>query len=151
MMDHQGSLVEPSQNTRASVLAPTLWQRVRPWVLPVLTLVLLVWAAIAPDLVFAATTTPTPPPIPPVSYGTTTTGGTTFDTTIQSGLQNAALIIRDVLGATALLVILVAAVMNHFVHDPRAKERAKELIGAAVVGLLLAAFAPAIVNFIISL
>jgi len=143
-MDHSESLVEQSQEPLASTL--TFWQRVRPWILPVLTLVLLVWAAIAPDLVFAA-----PAPIPNVSYGNGTTGGTTFDTNVQNGLYNAALIIRDVLGATALLVILVAAVMNHFVHDPRAKERAKELIGAAVVGLLLAAFAPSIVNFIISL
>lgn len=87
--------------------------------------------------------------IPPVGYGAGTGSG--FATTVTGSMENVATTIRDLLGGTALVVILVAAVMNHFVHDPRAKERAKELIGAAVVGLLLAAFAPAIVNFIISL
>jgi len=149
-MDHEESLVAQSPDPVVPTPAPTLWQRVRPWVLPVLTLMWLVWAALAPDFVFAAGTV-TGTDIPTVSYGASTTGGTAFDTNVQNGLESAATIIRDVLGATALLVILVAAVMNHFVHDPRAKERAKELIGAAVVGLLLAAFAPAIVNFIISL
>ena len=87
--------------------------------------------------------------IPPVNYGANADTG--FAGQVSGAAENVASTIRDLLGATALLVILVAAVMNHFVHDQRAKERAKELIGAAVVGLLVAAFAPQIVNFIASL
>lgn len=86
--------------------------------------------------------------IPQVKYGT---GNTTLGNTVTGAMENIAQTIRLVLGGTALVVILAAAVMNHFVNDQRAKERAKELIGAAVVGLLLAAFAPQIVNFIASL
>ena len=86
--------------------------------------------------------------IPPVGYGN---GNTALSGTVTTAMESLAQTIRLVLGGTALVVILVAAVMNHFVHDQRAKERAKELIAAAVVGLLLAAFAPQIVNFIASL
>lgn len=86
--------------------------------------------------------------IPPVKYGT---GSTALSGTVTTAMESLAQTIRLVLGGTALVVILVAAVLNHFVHDQRAKERAKELIAAAVVGLLLAAFAPQIVNFIASL
>lgn len=86
--------------------------------------------------------------IPQVQYGN---GNTALGNTINSAMENIAATIRYVLGATALVVILAAAVMNHFVQDPRAKERAKELVAAAVVGLLLAAFAPQIVNFIAGL
>lgn len=86
--------------------------------------------------------------IPPVTYGN---GNTAVGNTINSSLEQIAATIRYVLGATALVVFLVAAVTNHFVHDERAKMRAKELVSAAVVGLLVAAFAPQIVNFIGSL
>lgn len=86
--------------------------------------------------------------IPTVNYGT---GDSAAANTVTTAMENVASTIRMVLGGTALVVILAAAVMNHFVHDARAKERAKELIGAAVVGLLLAAFAPQIVNFIAGL
>ncbi|WP_020375097.1 pilin [Sulfobacillus thermosulfidooxidans] len=86
--------------------------------------------------------------IPPVQYGQGSTG---IAQPVTTAMENVAETIRLILGGTALVVILVAAVMNHFVQDPRAKERAKELVGAAVVGLLLAAFAPQIVNFIAGL
>ena len=87
--------------------------------------------------------------IPPVNYGAG--ADTKFSGQVSGAAENVASTIRDILGATALIAFVVAALMNHFVHDQRAKERAKELIGAAVVGLLVAAFAPQIVNFIASL
>ena len=85
---------------------------------------------------------------PTVNYGTS---NTQLSSTVTTTLESVATTIRDVLGATALVVILVAALTNHFVHDQRSKDRAKEMIVAAIVGLLLAAFAPAIVNWIASL
>ena len=88
---------------------------------------------------------------PSVSYGNAGAQGGALASKVTTAMQGVAEMIRLILGGTALVVILVAAVMNHFVHDQQAKMRAKELIGAAVVGLLLAAFAPAIVNFIAGL
>lgn len=82
--------------------------------------------------------------IPQVNFGN---ANTQLGNKINTGLETIAATLRDILGATALVVIIAAAVMNHYVINPRAKEVAKELIGAAVVGLLLAAFAPDIVNF----
>ena len=114
-----------------------LWQSLTIW--------LSVWfAVLLPSSVFAATGGG----IPAVNYGS---GNSSLSQPVTTAMENIAATIRLVLGGTALVVILAAAIMNHFVHDPRAKERAKELIGAAVVGLLLAAFAPAIVNFIAGL
>lgn len=101
------------------------------------------YAAVLPNHLYLAAGN-----IPQVNYGT---GNTALSGSVTTAMENLAQTIRLVLGGTALVVILVAAVMNHFVHDQRAKERAKELIAAAVVGLLLAAFAPQIVNFIASL
>lgn len=83
----------------------------------------------------------------PVSYGTPNGAAGTVIT----ALEGIAGTIRDVLGATALVAFLVAAIVNHMVHDDRAKDRAKEIMASAVVGLLVAAFAPAIVNWIASL
>lgn len=91
--------------------------------------------------VFAASSIPT------VQYGT----GNAVATTVNTALENIAATIRDVLGGTALVAILVAAIVNHFVHDARAKDRAKEIIASAIVGLLIAAFAPQIVNWFASL
>lgn len=127
------------------------WAGMRLWApLGMLTAVLMaIWApvgayaAVLPHHLYLAAGG-----IPPVQYGT---GNTALTTPVVGAMQNIAQTIRLVLGGTALVVILAAAVMNHFVHDQQAKQRAKELIGAAVVGLLLAAFAPAIVNFIASL
>jgi hypothetical protein len=86
--------------------------------------------------------------IPPVSY---TTGNSALTQNVTTGLENIATTIRDILGAAALVAILVAALTNQMVHDARAKDRAKEFGVAAVVGLLLAAFAPAIVNWFANL
>ena len=85
--------------------------------------------------------------IPPVQYGAPNGAATVINT----ALEGVAGTIRDILGVTALLAIVAAALVNHFVHDPRSKERAKEMVAAAVVGLLLAVFAPEIVNWIAAL
>lgn len=85
--------------------------------------------------------------IPPVQYGTANAAAGNVTT----ALTGIAATIRDVLGATALVALVVAALVNHFVHDQRAKDRAKEIVAAAVGGLLIAAFAPAIVNWFGSL
>ncbi|MCY0885794.1 MAG: pilin [Firmicutes bacterium] len=104
----------------------------------------LAFAAAAPHHVLLASGSG----VNPVNYST---ANTALGDKVTNAMESIASTIRYLLGGTALVVILAAAIMNHFVHDPRAKERAKELIGAAVVGLLLAAFAPAIVNFIANL
>jgi hypothetical protein len=83
----------------------------------------------------------------PVQYGTP---GAAANVAV-GALENVAATIRDVLGATALVAFLVAALTNHFVHDQHAKERAKEIMAAAIVGLLIAVFAPSVVNWIGSL
>ena len=111
------------------------------WLMPLALMIGTLLSVLVPTSVFAAG-------IPAVNYGN---GNTALSTPVVTAMESVAATIRLVLGGTALVVILAAAIMNHFVHDPRAKERAKELIGAAVVGLLLAAFAPQIVNFIASL
>ena len=67
---------------------------------------------------------------------------------VVTAMESVAGTIRYILGATALVAFLVAAIVNHMVHDLRAKERAKEIMASAVVGLLIAAFAPAVVNWI---
>lgn len=85
--------------------------------------------------------------IPAVQYGAPNGAATVIDT----ALEGVAGTIRDILGVTALLAIVAAALVNHFVHDPRSKERAKEMVAAAIVGLLLAVFAPEIVNWIAAL
>ncbi|MDA8218775.1 MAG: hypothetical protein M0Z94_14300 [Dehalococcoidales bacterium] len=82
-----------------------------------------------------------------VGYGT----GGALGTKINDELENVAATVRDILGGTALLALVVAALVNHFIHDPRSKDRAKEIVVAAIVGLLIAAFAPQIVNWIASL
>ncbi len=112
------------------------------WLMPLALMIGTLLSVLVPTSVFAAAG------IPAVNYGN---GNTALSTPVVTAMESVAATIRLVLGGTALVVILAAAIMNHFVHDPRAKERAKELIGAAVVGLLLAAFAPQIVNFIASL
>lgn len=85
--------------------------------------------------------------IPKVGYGTAGSLGTK----INGEIENVAATVRDILGGTALLALVVAALVNHFIHDPRSKDRAKEIVVAAIVGLLIAAFAPEIINWIISL
>lgn len=133
-------------NTGAAVVEtperPRWW---KVWMGPLMVLVTLVLSLFAHTPAFASSGGG----IPPVQYGTGTGAG--LATKVTSATENMAETIRLMLGGTALVVILVAAIMNHFVHDERAKMRAKELISAAVVGLLLAAFAPSIVNFITSL
>jgi hypothetical protein len=79
-----------------------------------------------------------------VQYGSSNSG---VANTISTSMEGLAATIRDILGATALVALVAAALVNHFVHDQRAKDRAKEIAGAAVVGLLIAGFAPAIVNW----
>lgn len=132
--------------------ARACWARVSPWVAPGALLAGLVVSLFTPDAAFAATLPHghlmASSGIPPVKYGN---GNTALGNAVNSGLENIAATIRYILGATALVVFLAAAVMNHFVHDGRAKDRAKELVGAGVLGLLIAAFAPQIVNFIANL
>lgn len=84
-----------------------------------------------------------------VSYqgGFPSVGSSNLTNGINGALTTIAVDIRNIGGVTALLAIVVAAIMNHFVHDQQAKDKSKELIKAAIVGLLLFAFAPAIVNF----
>lgn len=130
--------------------------RIRRWIqaawLPIVMVASLALSLVVPQAVFAAQFQghflAAGNNIPTVQYGT---GNTTVSNQVVPAMENIARTIQLLLGGTALVVILVAAIMNHFVHDPQAKQRAKELIGAAVVGLLLAAFAPAIVNFLASL
>jgi hypothetical protein len=75
----------------------------------------------------------------------------TLGTGIINSLDTIASMIRYIMGSTALIVIVAAAAYMHFIHNPRSKETAKELLFGAIIGLLLAAFAPQIVNFITSL
>ena len=82
--------------------------------------------------------------LPSVNYGTTGSLGHT----VNQELENLAATVQYILGGTALLALVIAALVNHFVHDPRSKDRAKEIVVAAIVGLLIAAFAPDIVNWI---
>lgn len=130
--------------------------RLRRWLqaawLPIVMVTSLALSLVAPQAAFAAQLhghfLAAGNNIPAVKYGA---GNTGITSKVVPAMQNIARTIQLLLGGTALVVILVAAIMNHFVHDPQAKQRAKELIGAAVVGLLLAAFAPAIVNFLANL
>ena len=80
----------------------------------------------------------------PVQYGVPSGAAGT----VIGAMESIAATIRYILGATALVAFLVAALVNHMVHDQHAKDRAKEIMASAVVGLLIAAFAPAIVNWI---
>lgn len=86
---------------------------------------------------------------PPVGYGNEIGGAAVGK--VNSVLQGLATDIRDILGFTALLTLLAAALVKPLLHEPRAKERARELVVAAIVGFLIAAFAPMIVNFLESL
>ena len=86
--------------------------------------------------------------VPPARYGTPNGA---ISGSVSAAIEGLAATIRDILGATALLAIVVAAIMNHFVHSLRAKEQAKEVAFAAIIGLLIAAFAPDIVNFFAAL
>lgn len=86
--------------------------------------------------------------VPTVQYGTP---NGQFAGSVTALVQNAAATLREIVGATALLCIVIAALLWHFIHDQRATERAKELVAAAVIGLLVVAFAPQIVNMVIQL
>ncbi|MCY0885614.1 MAG: hypothetical protein OWV35_06975 [Firmicutes bacterium] len=86
--------------------------------------------------------------LPTVNY---TKPDSTVVNGISTKLEGLATDIQYILGATALVALVAAALVNHFVVDQRAKERAKEIAGAAILGLLLAAFAPQIVNWFQSL
>lgn len=83
----------------------------------------------------------------PVQYGAPSPS---FTDKVIPALESIAATIRYILGATALVALVIAAFMNH-VPNQKSKEQAKEIAMAAVVGLLLAAFAPAIVTFFGSL
>ena len=93
---------------------------------------------VASHSVFAASGTAT------VQYGSPSGAAGTVITAMESVAGT----IRYILGATALVAFLVAALVNHMVHDQHAKDRAKEIMASAVVGLLIAAFAPSLVNWI---
>lgn len=84
---------------------------------------------------------------PTVQYGTPNSA---VATTVNAALEGVATTIRWILGGTALVAILIAAFMNHM-PNPRSKEMAKEVLGAAIIGLLIAAFAPQIVNWVATL
>ena|GEM_PF-3618096 len=83
----------------------------------------------------------------PVCYGAPLSGVST----VQTALQEVAGSIRDILGVTALVALVVAALVNHFVHDPRSKDRAREIVWAAVIGLAVAVFAPTLIGFVMGL
>jgi hypothetical protein len=100
-----------------------------------------VMAAWASAVAFAANT------VPAVQYGS---GGSVAQT-VSTALENVAATIRDVLGATALVALVGAALVNHFVWDQKAKDRSKEIVVAAFIGLLIAAFAPQIITWVASL
>lgn len=70
------------------------------------------------------------------------------ETCVQTAADNVTNTIRVILGATAVIVFMVAAFVNHFVYDPRSKDRAREMMVAAIAGLLIAAFAQDIVSFV---
>ncbi len=82
---------------------------------------------------------------PPSVQYTSPSGGAT--NSIAVAVEGLATTIRWILGPTALLALVIAAFMNH-VPNQRSKEQAKEVAMAAIVGLLIAAFAPAIINWI---
>ena len=85
---------------------------------------------------------------PTVCYGTPTSTEQSVITTITGNLTGVAAMGRDLLGATCLIVFIGAAITNHFIHDPRSKERAKEIVYAGLIGVLVAAFAPMIINWL---
>lgn len=69
---------------------------------------------------------------------------------IAAAVEGLATTIRWILGPTALLALVIAAFMNH-VPNQHTKEQAKEVAMAAIVGLLIAAFAPTIITWITGL
>ena len=85
-----------------------------------------------------------------VNYVAPTGVASSAATTMTNAVEQIAGVIRWVLGGTGLLALIVAAVMNH-VPNQHTKEQAKEIAMAAVVGLLIAAFAPSIINFFMGL
>lgn len=107
-------------------------------------------AATGSHTVLASTSTSPSSGIPTVNYNNSLATSPIVNK-VNSGLAQIASIIRDFLGGTALVVFVSAAIMNHFVHNPQAKQLAKELVGAAIVGILIAIFAPDIVKFLTSL
>lgn len=82
---------------------------------------------------------------PRVAYGS---GDESTVQVITGALQKVATSIRDILGFTALLALIIAALIAHFVHDPRSKERARELVVVAIIGMAIAAFAPTLINWV---
>ena len=116
------------------------WRKVGVIALELVPMVLMGGAA-----AFAAGGTPPAP-----SYIAPTGAGAAAATTISSSVEQLATIIRWILGATGLLALLVAAIMNH-VPNQHTKEQAKEILMAAIVGLLIAAFAPQIIGFFVGL
>lgn len=84
---------------------------------------------------------------PPIQYGNPSTP---IANQVTTALEGVAQTIRWILGGTALVALLFAAFMNHMPNQ-RSKEMAKEIVAAAVVGLLIAAFAPNIVNWVAGL
>lgn len=74
-------------------------------------------------------------------------GNTGAASGIVNAIENFAGLIDDVLGATALLAMLVAALLNH-APSQRSKEMGREIFHAAILGLLIALFAPTLINFI---
>lgn len=82
--------------------------------------------------------------VPQVNYGQSSPAAQT----IAGDLENIAATIRDVLGATALVAILIGALLLHGAHDVHLQDTSKRVIAAAVLALLLAAFAPTIINWI---
>lgn len=82
--------------------------------------------------------------VPQVQYGTANAAAQTISTQ----LENVAATIRDILGATALVAILIGAMLLHGAHDVHLQDTSKRVIAAAVLALALAAFAPTIINWI---
>jgi hypothetical protein len=85
--------------------------------------------------------------VPQVQYGTANSAAQAISTQ----LENVAATIRDILGATALVAILIGAMLLHGAHDVHLQDTSKRVIAAAILALALAAFAPTIINWIGSL
>lgn len=87
---------------------------------------------------------------PSVNYVDPTGSAAGIASTVSTQIEQVAGILRWILGPTGLVALIVAAIMNH-VPSQRMKEMAKEIAGGAVVGLLIAVFAPNIISFFMGL
>lgn len=77
-----------------------------------------------------------------VGYGTAVGGFNTVPTAI----ENIAATGQILIGSLALLALVAAGLTNMFWHNPHAKELARGMIEGAIFGMLIAIFAPTLIN-----